>query len=226
MKKILLISLALVIALGGLGVGYAMWSDTVTIDGPVATGSLNLSFDYAEGPKATEYYYDATGKLQEGEYLGKNVGSTIVTEGDPEQDCATQKLGFETINIAVDNAYPGYYVATTFVLHNIGTVPLDVTLYSISGEKQELNGVKIYDLLWGSVGAGYWQSVYEDVNGNGVIDAGDPEVLNFRITNSLPVQIDPCKVEKREIDLHFKQPLQQLKKYTFSVVITAEQWAE
>ena len=46
MRKIILISLALILALGSLGVGYAMWSDTVTVDGPVTTGTLNLSFDY------------------------------------------------------------------------------------------------------------------------------------------------------------------------------------
>jgi hypothetical protein len=42
MKKIGIVSLTLVLALGVLGVGYAMWSDTVTIDGSVETGSVNL----------------------------------------------------------------------------------------------------------------------------------------------------------------------------------------
>ena len=34
--------MALVMALGALGVGYAMWSDTVTIDGTVKTGSVDI----------------------------------------------------------------------------------------------------------------------------------------------------------------------------------------
>ena len=42
MKKIGLLCLALVLALGALGVGYAMWQDTVTIEGTVNTGSVDL----------------------------------------------------------------------------------------------------------------------------------------------------------------------------------------
>ena len=42
MKKIGLLCLALVLALGTLGVGYAMWSDTITITGTVNTGSVDL----------------------------------------------------------------------------------------------------------------------------------------------------------------------------------------
>jgi len=44
MKKIGLICLALVMALGGLGVGYAMWSDTLTITGNVNTGEVVVEF--------------------------------------------------------------------------------------------------------------------------------------------------------------------------------------
>jgi hypothetical protein len=45
MKKIALICMALVVALGGLGVGYAMWKDEVTINGSVTTGSVNLDIE-------------------------------------------------------------------------------------------------------------------------------------------------------------------------------------
>ena len=45
MKKVGLISLALVLALGTLGVGYAMWSDEVFIDTDIATGEDAQSGD-------------------------------------------------------------------------------------------------------------------------------------------------------------------------------------
>jgi len=45
MKKILFIAMALVIALGGLGIGYARWTDTVTISGPITTGSVCLEIE-------------------------------------------------------------------------------------------------------------------------------------------------------------------------------------
>jgi len=53
MKKIGLIAIAIVLALGALGIGYAAWTDVITITGSVNTGSVNLditgvssTFDY------------------------------------------------------------------------------------------------------------------------------------------------------------------------------------
>lgn len=40
--KIGILCLALVLAVGSLGIGYAAWSDTVTIDGTVTTGSWEV----------------------------------------------------------------------------------------------------------------------------------------------------------------------------------------
>ena len=224
MKRIGLLCLALVLALGTLGIGYAMWFDTVTIEGTAETASLDLSFDWAEPPIASEFYWE-DGRLVLGEYLGKEVASTEAWYSDEETNIVTDKKGHETLNILVDNAYPGYIARVTFLLHNIGSVPLDVVRYEMSGEKRENDGTFICHLLWGPVGLGHWQSVYEDLNGNGIID-DDPEVILFRITDSLPVQVDPCFTEKREIDLEFLQPLQQNKTYVFTVDVVAEQWAE
>lgn len=238
MKKFASIGIALIIALGSLGVGYAMWSDTVTIDGTASTGSLNLSLELEGSTPCEEFYWVDTngdGEIQgseliDGEYpdefgVPKDVGSCSATLVDPETDCATGKEGHETLNIVINNAYPGYIVYTTFLLHNIGSVPLDVVLYERTGTVTKPDGT-VYDLYWGTGTAGMWRGVYEDLDESGGISAGDPEVFNFRITNGLPVQIDPCNVEKREIDLHFKQPLQQESTYNISVVITGQQWAE
>lgn len=41
MKKIIFICVALVVALGGLGIGYAMWYDKITVNGTVTTGCVN-----------------------------------------------------------------------------------------------------------------------------------------------------------------------------------------
>jgi hypothetical protein len=45
MKKVSFIILALVLAMGVLGVGYAMWSDTFNIAGTVKTGDIDINFD-------------------------------------------------------------------------------------------------------------------------------------------------------------------------------------
>ena len=42
MKKFGLICMALVLALGALGIGYASWSDSIYIEGTVNTGTVDL----------------------------------------------------------------------------------------------------------------------------------------------------------------------------------------
>ena len=225
MKKIVLICLALVLALGSLGVAYAMWSDTLVFSGPVTTGSVNLSFDDREPPVPTEYHInpdDPGGMLLLGEFEGKNVGETTASYTDYE--VRGDKDGYEKLVITVSNAYPGYIVGTTFILHNIGTVPINVTEYVVTGEKQELDGTPICPLVF--IHTLYEGYLFEDYDGDGVQDEGEMEVINLTITNALPFQLEACNSDKREIDLHFKQPLQQAKKYVFTVAINAEQWAE
>jgi predicted ribosomally synthesized peptide with SipW-like signal peptide len=227
MKKIVLIGLAVIMALGSLGVGYAMWSDTVTINGPVTTGSLNLSFDYVEPPLVQEAYYNELGQLVFGEYLDKEVADYNVYYTDYEEEGAKQ--GYQRLVIEIDNAYPCYVLLTTFKLHNIGTIPLHVTDYVITGERQDLLGNWECDLIFmphPGQGDPYLGGLYEDLNGNGVVDVDEPEVINFHIQNSLPLQLEPCHLEKREIDLHCKQPMEQEKKYIFNVVVNSQQWAE
>jgi len=50
MKKIGLLIIAVVIALGSLGVGYAMWSDTITISGTASTGMVVLCVEDKQPP--------------------------------------------------------------------------------------------------------------------------------------------------------------------------------
>ena len=159
------------------------------------------------------------------EFEGKDVATPDAYYADLETDPRTGKDGWEKLVITIDDAYPFYIVHTTFVLHNIGTVPLDITSYIITGEKQELDGTWIYDLLWHDPDGNWKGSLYEDVNDNGVVDIGtDPEVILLEVKNTLPYQIDPCNDNKQEIDLEFLQPLQQEKKYVIDVVINAQQW--
>ena len=43
MKKIGLVCLAVVLAMGALGVSYALWSDSLYLDGTVETGVVDVS---------------------------------------------------------------------------------------------------------------------------------------------------------------------------------------
>jgi hypothetical protein len=228
MKKIALLALVLVVLLGSLGVGYAHWRDTIYIDGTVEMGTVNISFDGAgiEPPVCSEFHEDPVGSgiIKPGEYLGKDVGSCEAWMVDYEEDVHSGKWGYETVKILIKNAYPSYRAHTTFVVHNIGTVPVNIISYVISGVKQDKAGTKVCDLVFVDLG-NYDGYLFEDYDGDGNQGAGEPEVINLRVINNiLPYQLDPCNTEKSEVDLHFKQEAQQCHTYLLKMVITAQQW--
>lgn len=224
-KKLAAIPLLIAIALSIFGFAYAAWIDTVYIEGTVHMGSLTLAFDYVEPPLCQEYYKDpVTSALVEGEWLGKEVGDASCHYDDLITDVHSEKEGYKKLIIEVTNAYPQYIVHTTFKLHNIGTIPIDIAKYEITGEKRDDTGAVVYDLLWYDLDEDYIGSLYEDVNGNGVVDAGDLEVINLEITNALPYQIDPCNTNKAEIDLDFKQDAEECHTYTIHVTVIGIQW--
>jgi len=217
--------LGLVIALSLTGAGFAHWSDAAKIRGTMQMNSLTLAFDWVEPPTCQEYWFDAeAGKLVLGEYLGKDVGNCTASYSDNVTDVHTNKPGYKTLNIEVNNAYPQYYVYTVFKLHNIGTVPLNIVAYNISGEKRDDTGAVVYDLLWHDPEGDWIGSLWEDVDRSGNVTAGDLEVINLELVDALPFQIDPCKTEKQEIDIDFKQAAEECHSYTIHVDIIAIQW--
>jgi hypothetical protein len=226
-KKIAALALIIAIALSAFGFVYAHWSDLVTITGTVDMGSVTLAFDYVEPPLCAEYYLDPdTGILEPGEWEGKEVGSITCRYEDYVQDVHTLKEGWKTLIIEVDNAYPQYIVHTTFKLHNIGTVPINVCHYVITGEKRDsTTGAEIYKLLWYDPDGDYIGELWEDVDGDGAVDpAVDLLVINLEITNALPYQIDPCNTNKAQIDMDFKQDAEQCHMYTIHVTVVGVQW--
>ena len=224
-KKIVVMPLMLILALGISGVAFAHWSDMVYIEGTVEMGSLTLAFDYVEPPSCTEYYRNPdTGVLVPGEWLGKEVGDVGCRYDGLVEDPHSGKIGYETLYVEVTNAYPQYIVHTFFKLHNIGTVPINIKEYIITGEKRNSEGTVIYDLLWHDPDGDWIGSLWEDVNGNGIVDEGDLEVINLEITNALPYQIDPCRTNKAEIDMEFKQDAEECHIYTVHVSIVGIQW--
>jgi hypothetical protein len=231
-KKIAAIALIMAISLSAVGLIYAHWSDTATINGEIHMGTLTLAFDYVEGPKASEMWFNETsGQLVDGEFEGKDVGSprAYYLPADLITDSHTGKQGYTKFYIEANNTYPQYRVHTTFVLHNIGTMPLDVLNYTVAGEKRYSNGTFLHNLLMKYNGFDpvfhyWWASLWEDLNDNGIIDAGDKEVINVYFSNHIPYQIDPCNTNKAEVDLDFKQDAEMCHLYTLHFQVIAVQW--
>ena len=98
MKKIALICLALVVALGTLGVGFALWSDWLYIDGYVETGYIGAEW-------SIEYFYD--------------------NEEKPEVSYVEAYLISPTLMyIDIYNAYPSVTYTVGWDIHNTGSIPI------------------------------------------------------------------------------------------------------
>lgn len=84
MKKIGLVILALVLILGTMGVGFAMWSQTVTVSGTVGTGNVALTIS---NPSCDLYMKDLDADTAH-EPAGSNVwGYQVVDQsGQPSFD--------------------------------------------------------------------------------------------------------------------------------------------
>jgi len=117
MKKIALLALALVLALGTLGVAYALWWDDLYVDGQVDTGDINAYWTcYAA--------YDTENDGLPAE-IDKNFSSIAcdVTDQHGNTD--------DTFVITLTNAYPciDYYVVAD--VHNDGSLPIHVCDFTL-----------------------------------------------------------------------------------------------
>jgi predicted ribosomally synthesized peptide with SipW-like signal peptide len=100
MKKIGLILIAMVVALGALGAGYAYWTQTINVTGYVQTGDLNAQFaasdvvdQWVDSPNLVAYY-------------------------------STLGNGSEALTVTIKNAYPGMVATIPVVIKNNGTIPI------------------------------------------------------------------------------------------------------
>lgn len=133
MKKITLISLVLVVALGLMGVGFALWSDSLFISGTVNTGNIGLTW--------------SAGIPTDDEIEGKDVSSASVA------------IVGDTMTIIVTDAYPCITYTIPIDLHGVGSVPVHtkMTLVSSTGESYwvtipDMTGLQIHQ-------GGVWDGV-------------------------------------------------------------------
>lgn len=130
MKKIGLLSLALVLALGTLGVAYAAWTDTITIEGTVNTGTLNID------PVAfsSSYIYKNTDNDEIATYFEVKdaFGKVLCSEGTiPENkvlvaSAVSEPDGEDAVSFNYSNLFPCQTLVCDVLLHYDGSVPAKV----------------------------------------------------------------------------------------------------
>jgi predicted ribosomally synthesized peptide with SipW-like signal peptide len=157
MKKISMIMLALVVALGGLGIGYAAWTDTVTVTGTVNTGDVDLVVvDYSgtyvwktpgidDPTSGTNDITVETGWMSQIGNPANIAGVIDAFPNDGEADidpvaCATAVEGQTPDDIVVtfSNLFPCIDFSADFLLHYEGSIPVKV-----SAETVEITGIPV-----------------------------------------------------------------------------------
>ena len=100
MKKIGLLCLALVLALGSLGVAGALWSDWLYVDGYVYTGYIGADWSIAQ--------------VYDNEAADKNVSGINAWLSDD----------LSVMYIDIWNAYPSVTYTVIWDIHNTGSIPI------------------------------------------------------------------------------------------------------
>jgi predicted ribosomally synthesized peptide with SipW-like signal peptide len=121
MKKLGLIILALVMALGVLGAGYAFWSSNLNVNGTVETGDLIVAF------------YDPP-----------------TASGDDAQGIASTSASIDVngdLLVTIHNGYPSYTGTVDFVLISNGTVNGKIKSYTIDGLNWDGGDYTVTDTL-------------------------------------------------------------------------------
>jgi hypothetical protein len=228
-KKLIVLPIIIMIALATTGIAFSHWVEQLYVHGTVHGGVLELAFADYEDPDCIEKHaYPGENKLRTGEYLGKDNANCSAYLAGYFTEPKTGKSGWSYLIINISGAYPSYRAHTTFIFHNIGTIPIWICNLLLAGWKTMKNGTIVCPLIFvrtntppGDIEGEIW----EDYDSSGNITAGDKLVINVVIKNTrFPFQLDPCHDDKGEIDLHFKQDAQQCHRYILYLWLYGVQW--
>jgi hypothetical protein len=145
MKKIGIFCLALVVAIGALGVGYAAWTDSIFINGTVKTGSVDIDVVAVSGstiwkdldPRAPlnnmqtyRWLDNITGDLPERRVAEIGTNPDQVATSYVVAWAETEYIDDDEIAITFHNAFPQdcpHNLYADFIVHYEGSVPAIVT---------------------------------------------------------------------------------------------------
>ncbi len=150
MRRIGLLTMALVLALGSLGVAYAAWTDEITIEGTVNTGSVELNVvDYSGSAIYKDLETDEMVSwhgwmgddpyADDANYWPVASASARAGEGD-EAD----------IVVSFENAFPCETLMADFLLHYNGSVPakLYAEVTDVTGDQALIDNLDVQFMAW------------------------------------------------------------------------------
>ena len=190
-RKIVLLCLAIVLALGTMGVGYATWSQTLTITEEVSTGTFCMEFGtldcYTSDPDCPDPDVwptdkpDTNGQIVWDAQYNKWVINTFAPVPGKNVACADIAYGVATnpltMKMTVYKAYPHYYAHFNFTAHNCGTIPAHLNKILV---KDCISGDLIEEITYDG------QIVTMDLDNNGQDDVA------LWWGDNIGDQFDPC----------------------------------
>jgi len=214
MRKVGLLILALVIALGTLGVGYAKWSDTVTINANIESGNVCIKFDGAgtNVDPCTSNNLDYT-MIFDGEYWIVASPDTQIDEDlEPKNvGCTTTSLSADgkTLTVTLNNVYPGYLADMELHIRNCGTIPVKIEGFTYTAVSSSCGDDFCIS------GADYdWKT------------PGPCQLLVKYANDEEATQIHPGRFTTSSFLILVDQSAKQGCTYTFTIEIDAAQWNE
>jgi hypothetical protein len=210
MKKLGLLCLGLVLALGTMGIGHALWSDSLYVEGWIETGYVCWEWTgvTTSDPGPPNYVIDQNCRPGfEGPppyfwYAGKNVGYTDAAIVDSH-----------TIQITMVNVYPCYFAEISLYARNCGTIPVHFERVIIRSDY----GEHIIDWYQST----RYPAMELDLNGDGYPD------IEFSWGNHISSQWHPGDdTGEMSFWIHVMQPAPQGAELTFQIILEAVQYNE
>ena len=217
MRKIGVICLSLLLALGLLGVGYAAWTDEIVVTGDVSTGEVKLGVfscslldsiapinPGGDFPTTNPDWSIAPGFVSPPFLLDKNVAWGECELSDSNGDGVN-----DTVTVTFHNTYPCYFNVVNFYPYNAGTIPIRINsvLIEWDGGSQLITSSPYY--------------VGMDINGDGYDD------IEILWGNNFGAELNPggFPVEV-SFWIHVLQEAPQNASLSFTATMMAVQWDE
>ena len=215
MKKLGMISIALVLAIGALGIGYAAWTDEVTISGSVNTGAVCIDWD-----EFTLINDECVEPPETNPDQNCDPGFTNIRQAPEGKDVGCVEVTFsvdkKTAYVTLHEAYPYYFAAISLHSHNCGTLPAIVKQVRLSYTDPVTGQDVNIALPDGSI---------KNIPGEDQY-GGISNVVQVYWVNNTGSQREPCSIWEDSFWITILQPAKQLSTYRFTITREAIQWNE
>lgn len=123
MKRIGLITLAMMLAVGSLGIAYAAWTDTITIDGAIETGTVDLVVDDYSGTWVYKLPDHGLANvhcwMSQKEQMAPADAIELVSYAEARAGDADEA----DVVVTFDNLFPCQWLTADVLLHYNGSIP-------------------------------------------------------------------------------------------------------